>query len=95
MLGLGYFLKVFVFERESYFWKKRTIMLTFKFDFQNCQKFVPSLAETSLLSKITGCATANKKARCSQASISINSCTELSKTQFFPVNIVKLEIHTL
>ena len=29
------------------------------------------------------------KVRSSQASISINSCTELSKTQFFPVNIVK------
>ena len=26
----------------------------------------------------------------SQASISINSCTEMSKTQFFPVIIVKI-----
>ena len=30
----------FVFERD-YFWKKRTIMLTLNFDFQNCQKIVP------------------------------------------------------
>ena len=30
-----------------------------------------------------------------QASISINLCTELGKTLFFPVNIVKHEIHIL
>ena len=29
-----------------------------------------------------------KKVRSSQPCISINSCTELSKTQFFPVSIV-------
>ena len=29
-----------------------------------------------------------KKLRSSQPCISINSCTELSKTQFFPVSIV-------
>ena len=28
-----------------------------------------------------------KKIRSSQASISINSCSELSKTQFFPVSV--------
>ena len=31
-----------------------------------------------------------KKIRSSQVSISINSCTELSKRQFFPVKIVKM-----
>ena len=44
MPGLRYLLKTFVFERDyfdSYFWKKHTLMLTFNFDFQNCQKFVP------------------------------------------------------
>ena len=41
MLGLGYLIKLVVFERESYFWLKRTVMLTFNFNFQNCQKFVP------------------------------------------------------
>ena len=30
-----------------------------------------------------------KKLSSNQASIPINSCTELSKTQFFPVSIVK------
>ena len=35
------FTKLIVFERESYFWKKRTLMLTFDFDFQNCQNCVP------------------------------------------------------
>ena len=39
--GLGYLLKLFVFERDSDFWKKRNLMLTFNFGFQNCQKFVP------------------------------------------------------
>ena len=37
--------KNFVCERDyfwkSYFWKKHILMLTFNFDFQNCQKFVP------------------------------------------------------
>ena len=32
-----------------------------------------------------------KKVRSRQASISINYCTELSKKQFFPVSIVKIE----
>ena len=36
MPGLGYLLKLFVFERDNYFWKKCTLMLTSKFDFQNC-----------------------------------------------------------
>ena len=36
-----YLIKLVVFERESYFWLKRTVMLTFNFDFQKCQKFVP------------------------------------------------------
>ena len=33
-----------------------------------------------------------EKARSNQASISINSCTELSKTQLFPVIIIKEKI---
>ena len=33
-----------------------------------------------------------KKVRSNQASISINSCTELSKTLLFPVSIVKQSI---
>ena len=33
--GLEYLLKSFIFERDSYFWKKRTLMLTFNFDVQN------------------------------------------------------------
>ena len=41
MLGLGYLIKLVVFERDSYFWMKCTVMLTFNFDFNNCQKFVP------------------------------------------------------
>ena len=41
MLGLGYLMKLVVFERDSYFWIKCTVMLTFNFDFNNCQKFVP------------------------------------------------------
>ena len=36
----GHLLKSFVFERD-YFWKECTIILTFNFDFQNCQKLVP------------------------------------------------------
>ena len=39
-------IKFFVFERDyfwkSYFWKKHALMLTCNFDFQDCQKFVPS-----------------------------------------------------
>ena len=41
MLGLGYLIKLVVFERDSYFWLKRTVMLTLNFDFQNCEKSVP------------------------------------------------------
>ena len=26
---------------KGYFWKKHTLMLTFNFDFKNCQKIVP------------------------------------------------------
>ena len=33
-----------------------------------------------------------KKVRSNQVSISVNSCTELSKAQFFPVIIVKANI---
>ena len=33
-----------------------------------------------------------KKVRVSQPSVSINSCTELSKTQFFRVKVVKMLI---
>ena len=51
MPGLGYLLKNFVFERDyfrkSYFRKKRILMLTFTFDFQDCQQFVPLFSETS------------------------------------------------
>ena len=36
MPGLGYLRKLFVFEGNRYFWKKHTLMLTFKFDFQKC-----------------------------------------------------------
>ena len=36
-----------------------------------------------------------KKVRSSQASISINSCNELSKTQFFPVSIVNSRVSVL
>ena len=39
MPGLECLLKQFVFERDFYFRKKRTLMLTFNFDSQNCQKF--------------------------------------------------------
>ena len=34
-----WYLKEIIF--ESYFWKKRILMLTFDLDFQNCQNFVP------------------------------------------------------
>ena len=40
MLGLGYSIKLVVFERDGYFWLKPTVMLTFNFDFENCQKVV-------------------------------------------------------
>ena len=33
------YLKEIIF--ESHFWKKRILLLTFDFDFQNCQNFVP------------------------------------------------------
>ena len=38
---LEYLAKLFVFKRDSYFWKKRTLMLTFNFDFHNCPIFAP------------------------------------------------------
>ena len=47
MLRLGYLAKLFVFKTDSYFWKKRTLMLVFNFDFQNCHKFVPLFVEPS------------------------------------------------
>ena len=41
MLGLGYLIKLVAFEKDSYFWLKPTVMLTFNFDSENCQKTVP------------------------------------------------------
>ena len=44
MPGLGYLLNFFVLKdiiRKGYFGKKRTLMVTFNFDFKNCQKIVP------------------------------------------------------
>ena len=40
------YLKEIIFDR-SYFWKERTKMFTFNFDFQNCQNFVAKFVETS------------------------------------------------
>ena len=37
-----------------YFWKELTLMLTFNFDFQNCQKRGPNLQKIPLPSKISG-----------------------------------------
>ena len=34
-LGLRYLLKLFALERETYFWKKQTLMFTFKIISQN------------------------------------------------------------
>ena len=36
-----------------------------------------------------------KKVRSSQVSVSTNSCTELSKTRFFPESFVKLQLFLL
>ena len=58
MPGLGYLLKFFVFERDyfwkTYFWKKHILMLTFNFDFQNCNNLCPNFQKPPLPSKIPG-----------------------------------------
>ena len=37
MPQMRYLLKLFVFERDSYFWKKHNFMFKFNFNFQNLQ----------------------------------------------------------
>ena len=59
MLGLGYLIKLVVFERESYFWLKCTVMLTFNFTFRTAKNLCPSLQKPPLPSKIPGYALAD------------------------------------
>ena len=40
-------LKLFLFERDCYFWKKYTLMFPFNFVSQNCWEFVPQFEEAS------------------------------------------------
>ena len=52
------------FDRDSYFWEKRTVMFACNLISQNCEKFVPQFSEPPLPSKIPGYApgsTANSK----------------------------------
>ena len=52
MPELGYLLKLFVLERWMYFWKKQTLMFTFKFTSRTVKHLCPNLQKPPLPSKI-------------------------------------------